>query len=131
MNAHRLALWAAVAAVIIWALKAAAIGVAGGPGRSPLEDPLFFGGLLAFVIAVVALVTAATGGARRWTRVLSFVGVVVAGALLTFAVGAIVEVMGGQEGSAHWLWGEVNLWVSALVVLTASAVLIRVRPRWA
>ena len=65
MTSRRIALWASIAAATFWTAKSIAIGLAGGLDKSPLEAPLFFLGLISFVVAVVALGVALTAGPTR------------------------------------------------------------------
>ena len=118
MNSSRIALLAAVAAVVSWTLKAVAIGTAGGLDKSPLEGPLFFTGLLCFVVAVVAVGVALTRGRPGWVRAVA--GVVVAPVLgigATLAVDALVGALRPTDPLRHWVWAEINLWVVAAAVL--------------
>lgn len=117
MNSRRIALWAALAAAAFWAAKATAIGLAGGPGKSPFEDVLFLLGLLSFSVAAVALGVAVTPAARPWVRALAGLGVFVAGFAFAQGVNALVEALHPAGGERHWVWMEVNLWVGALAVL--------------
>jgi hypothetical protein len=61
-SANRAGAAAAVAAALLWTAKAIAIWTAGGLDESPLESPLFVLGLLAIVIAYIALGVAAARG---------------------------------------------------------------------
>ena len=118
MNSSRIALLAALAAVVSWTLKAFAIGVAGGLGRSPFEGPLFFTGLVCFVVAAVALGVALTRGRPVWVRAAT--GVVLAPVLgigFTVVVDALVGALRPTSPLRHWAWSEVNLWVVAIVAL--------------
>ncbi len=118
MNSSRIALYAAVAATVAWTAKAIAIGTAGGLDKSPLEGPLFFAGLLCFVVAVLALGVALTSGRPTWLRVVaSLVGFAIAFQLSMLLDGFVDSTIGGTEATRHWAWAEVSLWVSALVVL--------------
>ena len=121
MNSSRIALAAAVAAAVSWTLKAVAIGTAGGLGRSPFEGPLFFAGLLSFVVAAIALGVALTRGRPRWVRVVT--GAVVAPAVgigFTLTIDALVGAVRPESPLRHWVWTEVNLWVVALVALALA-----------
>ena len=127
MNSSRIALLAAVAAVVSWTLKAVAIGTAGGLDKSPLEGPLFFAGLLSFVVAVVAVGVALTRGRPLWVRAVT--GVVVApvvGIGATLVVDALVGALRPTDPLRHWVWAEINLWVVAAAVL-ALALTVRRR----
>jgi hypothetical protein len=128
MTSHRLALWAAAVAVVVWALKAIAIAVAGGLGKSPFEDVLFFGGLLALVVAVVSVGVAAARGARLWVRVLAAVGACVASMIASLVANLAVAAVRGPEEGASWVWGELNLWALALLALVVAVTVHRARP---
>lgn len=129
MTSRRIALWAAVAAAAAWTAKSLAIGLAGGLGKSPLESPLFFAGLVSFVVAVVALGIALAPGVGTRLRVLAGVGAFVAGLLLTISVDATVGAFHANGVERHWVWTEFNLWVSALVALTTAVALHRTGAR--
>ncbi len=121
MNSSRIAFIAAVTAVVSWTLKAVAIGTAGGLGRSPFEGPLFFAGLISFVVASVAVGVALTRGRPGWVRVVT--GVVVApvvGIGFTMAIDALVGALQPASPLRHWVWTEVNLWAVALAVLALT-----------
>jgi hypothetical protein len=125
MNSRRLALWAALAAATSWAAKSVAIGLAGGLDKSPLEAPLFFAGLISFVVAVVALGTAVTSAARTWMRVVAGLGAFAVGFSLTVVVDALVGTFHGSGAERHWVWTEFNLWVAALGALAVAITLNR------
>lgn len=127
MTLRRIALWAALAAATFWSAKSIAIGVAGGLDNSPLETPLYFAGLLSFVIALVALGIAATRGVRTWLRITAGVGAFLVGFALALIVDAIVGAFHASGGDRHWVWVEFNLWVSALAVLAVAVALNRSR----
>lgn len=129
MTSRRIALWAAAAAAAAWTAKSLAIGLAGGLGKSPLESPLFFAGLVSFVVAVVALGIALAPGVGTRLRVLAGVGAFVAGLLLTISVDATVGAFHANGVERHWVWTEFNLWVSALVALTTAVALHRTGAR--
>jgi len=121
MNSSRIALIAAITAVVSWTLKAVAIGTAGGLGKSPLEGPLFFIGLFSYVVATVAFGFACTRGRPRWVRVV--IAVVVAPALaigVSAVIGAVVGALQPADPDRHWVWAEVGLWAVALMVLTLT-----------
>lgn len=127
MTSQRIALWAAVAAATSWAAKSVAIGVAGGLDKSPFEAPLFFAGLICFVVAVVALGVTVTSGVRTWMRVAAGVGAFVVGFAFTLSVDALVGTLQSPGADRHWAWTEVNLWVSGLAALAIAAALNRPR----
>jgi hypothetical protein len=126
MTLIRSALVASVATTIIWILKAVAIGVAGGAGRSPLEGPLF---LLGLACAVAAAVLCGAAFARHrsmpWKVLGGVVGLAVASAFGT-AEGDIVSAV--QPVNPGWVWGEVNLWILMLALLAVSILLAVRRP---
>lgn len=127
MNSSRIALVAALAAVISWTLKAVAIGTAGGLGESPVEGPLFFAGLISYVVATVAVGVALTRGRPTWVRALA--GVVAAPAVgigFNLTVGALVAAVQPADPLRHWVWAEVGLWVVALAGL-AFVLVVRAR----
>ena len=122
MNSSRIAFIAAVTAVVqLGTLKAVAIGTAGGLGRSPFEGPLFFAGLISFVVASVAVGVALTRGRPRVGPVVT--GVVVApvvGIGFTMAIDTLVGALQPASPLRHWVWTEVNLWAVALAVLALT-----------
>jgi hypothetical protein len=117
MTAARVALVAAVGALACWAAKSVAIGIGGGLGESPLEDPLFLAGAGCALVGVVALGVAWTAGRSWLVR-----GLGVALGVLGFGVvgGAIAVVVELLTPDDHWVWGEINLWLSALVLLVVA-----------
>lgn len=119
MNSSRIAFIAAIAAVASWSVKAVAIGTAGGLDKSPVEGPLFFAGLLSFVVATVALGIAATRGRPAWVRAAAgvIVAPVVSIGIFLLGVGALVAALQPADPGRHWVWAEVGLWVSALSTL--------------
>lgn len=116
--ATRVALAGAVGAVIFWSAKAIAIGIAGGLGKSPAEDALFFLGLASALAGAAALGYALAARRRAVVRVVSAAGGVVAIALVAGLTQLVVNVV--SRSSEGWAWGEVNLWVSALALITAA-----------
>ena len=121
MTARRLALLGAAGAVVLWALKATAIGTAGGLDKSPLEGPLFLAGLVSALVGAGALGAWVLAGRPTWMRVAGAVGAIVLLVLSAGVGGAIAAAL--QPDDPSWVWGEVNLWVSALVL--AAAVLVQ------
>lgn len=117
MNSATIAKYASLLAVGLWAAKAIAVALAGGPGRSPAEDPLFFAGLLSCIVAVGALALALTARHSLALRLGAVVVGVVAFAALGFAVSTVIDAVAASD---HWVWGEVNLWFGALVVLVLA-----------
>jgi hypothetical protein len=127
MKSRRIALCAALAAVISWAAKSVAIGVAGGLDKSPLEAPLFFIGLISFVVAVVALGIAVTPGVPTLMRIAAGVGAFVVGFAFTLIVDAVVGAFYSAGADRHWVWAEFNLWVSGLAAVAIAVALNRPR----
>jgi hypothetical protein len=122
MISSRIALFASVACAALWAAKALVMAAA-GPG-SPAEDLLFYAGLLALLVGGGAVGVALAGRRGVGIRVASGIaGVVAAYALVTIA-GWLVGLV--TPAHAGWVWGEANLWLSALVALGVT--LARRRP---
>jgi hypothetical protein len=118
MNTSRIPLTCALGALTAWTLKAVAIGIAGGLGRSPLEDPLFLTGLALALASVVSLGLLLTVGRHPAVRA----GGVVLGVIAVFAVTVAVDAAAHAfTTSDHWVLTEVNLWVLALLLLAATA----------
>lgn len=118
MDAARIAVAAATAAVLAWAAKAVAIGVAGGLDQSPAEGPLFLLGLLCGVVAAGALGVSAVRGAPVWVRVLAAIGAVLALLLVT---GLTSNGFAAVATNDHWVWSEVGLWIVAIALLALAA----------
>lgn len=127
MTSRRIALWASIAAATFWTAKSIAISLAGGLDKSPLEAPLFFLGLISFVVAVVALGVALTPGRHALVRVAAGVGGFVVGFVLTLLVDAVVGSFETAGAERHWVWTEFNLWVVALAALTLAVAVARPR----
>ena len=122
MNSTRLALGATLATTFFWTAKAVAIGIAGGLNRSPLESPLFLLGLVCCIVAAAATGVAVAHRQTVLGRTLSAAGGIVAGALVAVAANAVVAAV--APPSPGWVWGEVNLWAMALILLTVNLVLL-------
>ena len=126
MTTSRIALIAAATSLMAWIAKAVAIGAAGGPGHSPLEDPLFFLGFGSQLVASIALALALTVARPLVVRI----GAIVGGAVVVFgfvtAVNSVIQRV--QPIDASWVWGEINLWVVAVLML-GLALLTRRRVR--
>ena len=119
------ALVAALVAAAMFALKAVSIA----SGRDPFADPLvnlfFFLGIAALLVTFA--LTGAALARRPGPR----------GRLLAAAVGLAVGVVGSAlvavvattvlPSTGSWVWGEVNLWVIALLAL-ATVLVLRARP---
>ncbi|MEP9385149.1 hypothetical protein [Nocardioides sp. KR10-350] len=114
----RTALIASLACVASWAAKALAMALAGGLGRSPLEDPLFYVGFLALLVAAGAYGASLVAHRGRWLHVAGAAGGLIGAVVVTLVAGSLVGVL--EPAHAGWVWGEVNLWVVALVVLLAA-----------
>ena len=125
MTSRRIALWAALAAATCWSAKSIAIGVAGGLDKSPLEAPLFFFGLVCFVVAAVALGVAMTRGRHTLIRVAAGIGGLAGGFAFTTLVDATVGAFHSTDAERHWVWVEFNLWVAAATALTIAVLVAR------
>jgi len=122
MNSTRLALGATLATTFFWTAKAVAIGTAGGLNRSPLESPLFLLGLVCCIVAASATGVAVAHRQTVLGQTLSAAGGIVAGALVAVVANAVVAAV--APPSPGWVWGEVNLWAMALILLTVNLVLL-------
>lgn len=118
MTVRRVALVAAICALVAWAAKAVAIGVAGGLGESPAEGPLFFLGAVLMAVGTVALGLSLGAGRPLAIRVAVVLAVVVGVAVVSLVVAILVSAL--QPADAGWAWGEVNLWAGALALLAAT-----------
>lgn len=121
MTAGRVAMIGAAGAVVLWAAKATAIGIAGGLDKSPLESPLFAAGLVSALVGAGALGAWVLAGRPAWLRVLGAVAAVVLLMLSALIGGSVAAALQPEDPS--WVWAEVNLWVSAVVL--AAAVLVQ------
>lgn len=117
MTISRITIIAAITAVSAWGLKALAIGIA-GLGESPLESPLFFLGVLGLVVAMTSLGWTVASGRPIAMRALASGGALIAGIAFSLTVLALVSAF---VSSDHWAWGELNLWVTAVVLLAFVA----------
>ena len=119
MTASRLAVLAAVTSLVAWCAKAVAIWVAGGLDMSPLESPLFLLGLVALVVAFVALGVSMARGRSLAVKVIGgAVGLLIGVALswlASFLAGAVIP------ESAGWVQEEAGLWFSALLAVGLTA----------
>jgi hypothetical protein len=118
MTPSRLAFLAAVTSAIGWGLKAVAIGIAGGLDRSPFEAPLFFLGLLAIVVAFVALGVAVAGNRPVAAKIAGGVVGIVVGVGLAMASDTIAGLV--VPDSAGWVQEEAGLWVAAVVAVAVT-----------
>ena len=114
MTASRVAVVAAIFAVVAWCLKGVAIGVAGGLDESPLESPLFAIGMLSLIIALAAFGVAATAGRPAWLRALAAVGALVVGVLGSILIQNVVK--GILPESTDWVQEEAGLWIASFLV---------------
>ena len=94
MTAAKVATYATIGAVVAWAVKAVAIGVAGGLNQSPAEGPLFFLGMILFLVGVVAIGLAITAGRSVGARVLGVGGAVAATFVVWLAVDTVIASAG-------------------------------------
>ena len=105
--------------VVAWGAKAVAIWVAGGLDESPLESPLFLIGLVALVVAFVALGVSMARGRAMGVKVIGgAVGILIGVALswlASFLAGAVIP------DSAGWVQEEAGLWFSALLAVGVTA----------
>ena len=115
MTAARVATYATIGAVVAWAIKALVIGLAGGLDKSPAEGPLFFLGMVLFLVGIVAIGLAVTAGRSVAARVLGVVGTVAVTLVAWIAIDTVIASM-APERDAHWVWAELQLWVIAVVV---------------
>ena len=120
MTAARVATVTAVGAVLAWGAKAVAIGLAGGLDKSPAESPLFFLGLVLYVIAAPAIGVALTARRSTGTRVLGGVAGFCLG-LLLFVITSLA-IAPFKPDNPFWVWEELNLWIVS--VLTAAGWLV-------
>ena len=119
MPARRLAAVAAVAAVVLWLVKALAIWNAGGLDESSLESPLFVAGLVALLVAAGAFGAAVTEGRPLAVRAAAAAAGVIVGAALTILIqNAIVKPL--LPESTGWVEEEAGLWVSAALVAAVT-----------
>lgn len=119
LTASRVALVAAISAVLAWAAKAVAIWIAGGLDKSPAETPLFLLGLVSAVTAAVALgiaVSTARSGAMRLVLPLLWIAAVV---LVSGLLDWLVTLPEPQENPS-WVWAEMELWAVAVTLLAAA-----------
>ena len=120
MTAARVATVTAVGAVLAWGAKAVAIGLAGGLDKSPAESPLFFLGLVLYVVAALAIGVALTAGRSTSTRVLGGAAGLCLG-LVLFMI-ATLAIAPFKPADPFWVWEELNLWIVS--VLTAAGWLV-------
>jgi hypothetical protein len=120
ISAYRVALVGGICAVVAWATKAVAIGLAGGLDRSAAEGPLFLIGLVSALVGAGALGAAVTADRSAAVRVVAGAAAIVAVLLVAGVVTLLVTLV--QPRDPSWVWGELNLWISALALLAAVLV---------
>ena len=119
MTASRLAVLAAITALVAWGLKAVAIWVAGGLDESPVESPLFVLGLVAIVVAFASLGVAVAKERPVAFKVIGGVVGLVVGVALSMLMSFVAEAV--IPDSAGWVQGEAGLWLSALLAVGVTA----------
>ena len=117
MTASRVALSAASATAVVWALKALAIWAAGGLGKTSLEDVGWAAGTLLFLVSWAALGAAVAAGRATWLRIVAAVIGVVLGLALFMLLDGSADAL---PQSAGWVREEAGLWAVALVTLAAA-----------
>lgn len=122
MKSRKLALASAVVAAAAFAAKAFVIASA-GLGESGVEDVFFFLGQIAMTIGAASLGVWLTSGRPVGTRVVGAVATVLGLAVVTGVVAILVSA--ATPDGAGWVWGEINLWVGAAVLLAAVIALQR------
>jgi hypothetical protein len=125
MNSRTLALASAVVAAAAFAVKAFVIASA-GLGESGLEDMFFFLGQIAMTVSAASLGVWLTSGRPVGTRVLGAVATVLGLAVVIGVVAVLISAATPDE--AGWVWGEINLWVGAAVLLAVVIALQRRSP---
>ena len=123
VSAARVAVVAALAAAVTWAVKAVAIGLAGGLDKSSWESPLFAFGFVLLLIALAAIGAAVTAGRPVWQRVLAAVGTVVGGVAATLGLDWLAGVL--LSDSTEWVQEEAGLWAAALLTALVAIAVIR------
>ena len=108
---------AAVAAALIWAAKAVAIGMGRDSYDDPVTSALFVLGLLAFTVGAVSLVWSLLAGRHTALRIAACVGAVVLGAVFAAVTTPLFE-----SAVDSWVGAELNLWILALTLLTAVGI---------
>lgn len=112
-----IAKYAAIAGAASWAAKAVSMGL--GQSQSTQASLLFLLGLFCCLVGAAAYGVAVTEG-RPWAvRAAAGVGAVVGFAAFSAMTIAVLSAMGLSD-TDHWAWGEVNLWVSALLLLVLT-----------
>lgn len=102
-----------------WAVKAVAIGIAGGLDRSPLEGPLV---LLGFAFSLVAAAAVGVLLAASRPAALRVVAALVAMLVWFVVLSGLDAAVGAVEpADPAWVWEEVSLWIGALILLAGVA----------
>jgi len=122
MKSRKLALASAVVAAAAFAAKAFVIASA-GLGESGVEDVFFFLGQIAMIVGAASLGVWLTSGRPVGTRVLGAVATVLGLAAVSGVVAVLVSA--ATPDDAGWVWGEINLWVGAAVLLAVVIALQR------
>ena len=117
MTAARIAWYGAVAAAIVWALKALAIWIAGGLNKTGLEDVGWIVGTLLFLATWAALGVAFASGRAIWLRVVAAVAGLVVGLIVFLVLDGAAD---GLPDSAGWVQEEAGLWAAALVTIAVA-----------
>ena len=118
MTAARVATYATIGAVAVWAVKALAIGLAGGLNQSPAEGPLFFLGMILFMVGLVAIGLAITAGRSLGMRAVGVLGAVAVTMVVWLAIDTVIASL-APENDPHWVWAEAQLWLIAVTVAVA------------
>jgi len=112
--------------VACWAAKAISIDMAGGLDKSPFESPLFFAGLISYVIAVVSVGIILTHGRPAWLRAIAGLLAFIVGIGISQVAGAVATTLAPADPS--WVWAEVELWVIAPLPLAVALLVARRQP---
>lgn len=113
----RIALVASLLGCAFWAAKSVTIAVA-GLGKSPLEDPLFFAGYLALLVAAGALGIRYLAHKPSQRPLAAVAGLVLSVVVAMFA-GWVVDLV--QPAHAPWVWGELDLWAVGVTTMLVAA----------
>src|SRR5687768_996889 len=114
MRSRKLARASAVVAAVAFAAKAFVISSA-GLGVSRVEDVFFFLGQIAMIVGAASVGVWLTVGRPVGTRVLGAVATVLGLAVVIGVVAVLVSAATPED--AGWVWGEINLWFGAAVLL--------------
>lgn len=122
MESQKLALASAVVAAAALAAKAFVIASV-GLGESGVEDVFFFLGQIAMAVGAASLGVWLTSDRPVGTRVLGAVATVLGLAVVIGVVAVLVSA--ATPDDSGWVWGEMNLWVGAAVLLAVVIALPR------